>query len=180
MGVSRGGRSASGTCRRFTRILVRYDLPRMESTSTSSTARNSAAWAYLLFHLPDPPARRPCRAVRHRHEALRPRRLAPASWRWTGTRRGHPRPPHLAKVRRPGRSPRPAASSGPRLDNFSRNPRGIHPAADRSPKRFGMVRTVKSAYFSRAPHAVKRRRHTARGRAHGIRRAGRPAFAFWL
>src|SRR5207249_8633796 len=54
-GVSCGGRSASGTCRRFTRIRVQVDdLPRMESTRTSSTASNLAAWGWLLFHLSRP------------------------------------------------------------------------------------------------------------------------------
>ena len=39
-GVSCGGRSASGTCRRLTRTRVQVDdRPRMESTRTSSTAR---------------------------------------------------------------------------------------------------------------------------------------------
>src|ERR1700736_4199577 len=54
-GVSCGGRSASGTWRRFTRMRVQVDdLPLMESTSTSSTARSPAASGYLLFHLSRP------------------------------------------------------------------------------------------------------------------------------
>src|ERR1700736_662945 len=54
-GVSCGGRSASGTWRRFTRMRVQVDdLPRMESTSTSSTARRLATSACLLFHLSSP------------------------------------------------------------------------------------------------------------------------------
>ena len=43
-GVSCGGRISSGTWRRFTRMRVQVDdRPRIESTSTSSTARSSAA-----------------------------------------------------------------------------------------------------------------------------------------
>ena len=53
--VSCGGLNASGTWRRFTRMRVQVDeRPRMESTSTSSMARNPAAWACLLFHLSRP------------------------------------------------------------------------------------------------------------------------------
>src|SRR6478735_12333089 len=46
---------ASGTLRRFMRMRVQVDdLPRMESTSTSSGASNAAASAYLLFHRSSP------------------------------------------------------------------------------------------------------------------------------
>src|SRR5439155_26965401 len=54
-GVSCGGRSASGTWRRFTRMRVQVDdRPRMESTSTSFLARNLATSGYLPFHLSSP------------------------------------------------------------------------------------------------------------------------------
>src|SRR5437016_328649 len=54
-GVSCGGRVASGTLRRLIRIRVQVDdLPRMESTRTSSGASNAAASTYLLFHLSRP------------------------------------------------------------------------------------------------------------------------------
>src|SRR6478735_8639569 len=46
---------ASGTLRRLMRMRVQVDdLPRMESTSTSSGASNAAASACLLFHLSRP------------------------------------------------------------------------------------------------------------------------------
>ena len=54
-GVSCGGRDSSGTWRRFTRMRVHVDdLPRIESTKTSSTARCLATSACLLFHLSRP------------------------------------------------------------------------------------------------------------------------------
>ncbi len=54
-GVSCGGRSSSGTWRRLTRMRVHVeDVPRMESTSTSSTARRAATSGCLLFHLSRP------------------------------------------------------------------------------------------------------------------------------
>src|SRR5207249_2568588 len=54
-GVSCGGRNPSGTFRRFTRMRVQVDdLPRMESISTSSTARSVATSGCLLFHLSRP------------------------------------------------------------------------------------------------------------------------------
>ena len=84
-GVSCGGRSSSGTCRKFTRMRVHVeDRPRIESTSTSSTARSLAASPCLLFH-----RSRPCQRgalvgrVRHHHQRhLRPRSLSPLRpWR---------------------------------------------------------------------------------------------------
>src|SRR6266511_64873 len=54
-GVSCGGRNLSCTLRRFTRMRVHVDdLPRMESISTSSTARSLFTSGYLLFHLSRP------------------------------------------------------------------------------------------------------------------------------
>src|SRR5205809_2656758 len=54
-GVSCGGRNPSGTFRRLTRMRVQVDdLPRMESISTSSTARSVATSGCLLFHLSRP------------------------------------------------------------------------------------------------------------------------------
>src|SRR5204863_1086 len=47
---SSAGRSASGTCRRFTRIRVQVEeRPRIESTSTSSIARCAAARGWRAF-----------------------------------------------------------------------------------------------------------------------------------
>ena len=54
-GVSCDGRCSSGTWRRFTRMRVHVDdRPRMESTSTSSTARQFAISGCLFFHLSSP------------------------------------------------------------------------------------------------------------------------------
>src|SRR5215471_5148889 len=54
-GVSCGGRCASGTWRRFTRIRVHVDdRPRIESTSTSSAARCSDAPACFFFQRSKP------------------------------------------------------------------------------------------------------------------------------
>ena len=50
-GVSCSGRSSTGTWRRFNRILVHVLYrPRIESTSTSSTARYLAALGCQCFH----------------------------------------------------------------------------------------------------------------------------------
>ena len=54
-GVSCGGRSSSGTLRRFTRMRVHVDeRPRMESTSTSSTASCAAASGWRAFQRSSP------------------------------------------------------------------------------------------------------------------------------
>ena len=142
---------ASGTCRRFTRMRVQVDdRPRIESTSTSSTARSAGRLGILALPsfqtrqrgLLDPESSPPPPAASSR-AALR-RRL--------GARRRHPRrfALHLAKVRRPRRvaEPRGLVFGRQLQQRFERTRRGVHALrADRraAAKRFGIVSMVKSA-----------------------------------
>ena len=181
-GVSCGGRSASGTCRRFTRIRVQVeDLPRMESVSTSSTVRNLAASGFLLFHLSRPASAASLSGEFATHEwHPRPRLLGGGP----GTRRGHARgfACHLAKVGGPGRVPE---AGGLVLcceleQFFEGTGRGVHPGvriadfreAFRNCK-YGEVDRLAIRHLM----PVKRRGHTGIGKwAYGIGRASRAVF----
>ena len=94
-GVSCAGLCSSGTWRRLTRMRVHVDdVPRMESTSTSSTARSAATSGYLLFHLSRPAS------ASSLLENSRPRSKASSSaaepsWRPTWPATEPPAAPHL-------------------------------------------------------------------------------------
>ena len=153
-GVSCTGRSASGTFRKFTRMRVHVDdLPRIESTSTSSTARYPGRLGMLA--LPSLQTRQSGR--------LCPANSPPPS---SGIffrgcleralrdleREGATRFPSASVLRKcggQGASPRPAASSSSASSSsFSSEPAAASISACGSPsstKRFGTVSTVNSA-----------------------------------
>ena len=130
------------------------DLPRMESISTSSTARSAATSGCLLFHLS-----RPARAASLSGEFATTRSgalvrgflaaglFAPDLAREGATRGASPS--ILRKCGGQGASPRPAASSSAASSSsFSSEPGAASMSACGSPssaKRLGIVSTVKSA-----------------------------------
>ena len=181
-GVSCGGRSASGTWRRLTRMRVHVDdRPRMQSTSTSSTA----SW-------PPPRDGAPSSARGPRARALsgelatttsgifaRGGRFAPPPLRRATARRAAPRPPSCgsaaATARRRGRPPRraPPARAARRASRAAASmPACGSPIAA---KRAGTVRTREVGRLA-VGHLVpgERRRHARVGqRPHRVGRAGR-------
>ena len=146
-------RCASGTWRRLTRMRVQVDeRPRIESTSTSSTARCAAASGCFAFQRSRPGERRVLvRRVGDDDERhLLARRLRrPALLARATARRAAPRPPSsrsaAARARRRAPTPRraPRARGAPRATRRRRP----CPRADRrcAAKRAGIVSTVKSA-----------------------------------
>ena len=125
------------------------DLPRMESTRTSSGARKPAIWACFVFHFSSP-----ARAAALSGELAMTMRgiftlgLLAAVFARDGATRG-PSASILRKCGGQGASPRPAASSlSASSSNFSSEPGSASIAACGSPicaKRSGIVNTVKSA-----------------------------------
>src|SRR5580658_1103081 len=149
-GVSCGGRNASGTCRRFTRIRVQVDdRPRIASTNTSSTARNPAASAFLFFHF-SRPASAACLSGEFATttSGIFARGFFAADLAREGATRG-PSPSILRKCGGQGASPRPAASSlAASSSSFSSEPGEESISACGSPSsanRLGIESTVKSA-----------------------------------
>ena len=130
-GVSCAGLCSSGTWRRLTRMRVHVDdVPRMESTSTSSTARRRGH--LRVFALPSlQPSQRILFAGRirdHDQRHLRPRRSLLRGR--LGSRRRYSRRLafHLAKVRRPWRiaQSRRLIFGRELQQRFERTRRGIH------------------------------------------------------
>ena len=193
-GVSCGGRCASGTCRRFTRMRVHVDeRPRIESTSTSSSARSAAASGCRAFQRARPVERRGLvggvgdHDQRHLHARLCGARAfragrAARPCALLRARRRHARRFRLplGEVRWPRRVGESLAlRPAPRARGASRaSPRRVRSSACGSPrlaKRAGIVshrevRRVAARHF--VPR--ERRRHARVGeRADRVRRAGR-------
>ena len=124
------------------------DLPRMESISTSSTARSLATLGYLLFHLSSP-----ARAASLSGEfAITRSGIFARGFLTNLAREGATRgasPSILRKCGGQGASPRPAASSlAASSSSLSIEPGSASIPACGSPnsaKRFGTVSTAKSA-----------------------------------
>ena len=163
------------------------DRPRIESTSTSSTARNPAAWACLLFHLSRPASA----AFLSREFATTTSGILVrggffvAALAREGATRGAS-PSILRKCGGQGASPRPAASSfAARSSNFSSEPGAAFMPACGSPisaKRFGIVSTVKSAGSQSVTSchcSGADTRASGRGRTEYAEHVVR-SFAFWL
>jgi len=177
-GVSCGGRCASGTWRRLTRMRVHVeDRPRMESTRMSSMARRPATWAYLRFHLS-----RPSRAASLLGELATT--MSGILVRDGATRGASPS--ILRKCGGQGASASPAASSfAARSSRVWREPGAASMSAWGSPRaanRFGIVRTVKSA-GSQSETSCQwsgvDTRASGRGRTEYAEQVVR-SFAFWL
>src|SRR5438552_5507268 len=194
-GVSCLGRIASGTLPRLIRMRVHVDdLPRMESTRTSSGASKAAASAYLLLHL------------------SRPASAAALSGEFATTMSGiltrgffvvdfaaadfadfaregatlAASPSILRKCGGQGASPKPAASSlAASSKSFSSEPGSESMSACGSPisaKRFGTVNTVKSAGSQSGTSCQSsgvETRASGSGRTEYAEQVVR-SFAFWL
>ena len=161
------------------------DLPRMESTSTSSTARRLATSACLLFHLS-----RPASAASLSGEFATTKSgifvggflAADLGARRLGARRATrgASPSILRKCGGQGASPRPAASSlAASSSNFSSEPGGAIHACVRIAELREALRNREHGKVGRLAVGnllpVKWRGHAGVGqRAHGIRRARRP------
>src|ERR1700691_1766166 len=163
------------------------EVPRIESTRTSSTAKRAATWAYLLFHLS-----RPANAASLSGEFattikgifLRGAFLAADLAREGATRGASPS--ILRKCGGQGASPRPAASSlAASSSNPSRDPGAASmPAcgAPSSAKRLGIESTVKSAGSQSGTSCQSRgvdTRASGSGRTEYAEHVVR-SFAFWL
>ena len=176
--------SLSGTLRRFTRMRVHVDeRPRMESTSTSSTARCPAASGCLAFQRSSPAsaaslsgefattmsgifvrgARRLRLAAPSRATARRASLRPPSSGSAAATARRRDPPPHREPRARAAPPATRRASSIRRSDRRS------------SAKRAGTVSTVKSAGLAIGNLVPLERRRYARvgERPHRVGRAGR-------
>src|SRR5271154_7022995 len=164
------------------------DVPRIESTSTSSTASRAAAWAYLLFHLSRPASAASLSgefATTIKGIFVRGAFLAAADLAREGATRGAS-PSILRKCGGHGASPRPAASSfAASSSSPSSEPASPFMAACGSPisaKRPGIVSTVKSAGSQSGTSCQYRGADT---RASGSGRTEYPehvvrSLAFWL
>ena len=187
--VSSGGRSSSGTWRRLTRMRVQVDeRPRIESTSTSSTARSSRRSGCSAFQRSRPASaaflRRLALAMVMERASWAPGRAVLCSAGLAGrflrfardgaTRGGFARASW--KCGGQGASPSPSLVARRELEERSSDPPRVHPRVRvaHSAKRAGTVRSVKSPGRSGAPRPIERRRDARVGqRAHRVGRAGR-------
>ena len=179
----------SGTLRRFTRMRVHVDeRPRIESTSTSSTASSFAHFRILRLPPLEPRERRLLvgrirnNDQRHAHALLRRRLLAPAT-----ARHAAPRLPSSRKCGGHGASPKPAASSRVRqLEQLlERAGRCIHLGM----RIANLSKTLRHCQHSEIRRLAVRELHPTRAASRRARRAsGRTeyaehvvrSFAFWL